>query len=125
MKTVRNIVICLLVVCFVGLSGCGKKADETKPISEVKTEAEGMSVEKLKSTAMAYKEALVAKKADVEKLMTKLKDVPVAKLMGEEAKGLKGEVDDLGKSISALKARFQVYYDKLKEKGGDLSGLEI
>jgi len=126
MKTVRNIVICLLAVCLLGLAGCGKKAaDETKPISEVKTEAESMSVEKLKSSAMAYKDALVAKKGDVDKLMAKVKDIPVAKLMGDEAKGLKAEIDALGKSVSALKARFQVYYDKLKEKGGDLSGLEI
>jgi hypothetical protein len=31
----------------------------------------------------------------------------------------------LNKSVSALKDRFQVYYDKLKEKGGDISGLNI
>ena len=125
MKTVRNIVFCLLVVCVLALSGCGSKADETKPINDVKSEAEGMSVEKLRSTAMAYKDALVAKKGEVEKVMAKLKDVPVAKIMNDEAKGLKTEIDALAGSVSALKARFQVYYDKLKEKGGDLSGLDI
>ena len=125
MKIVRNVVLCLLAGCVLGLSGCGKKADETKPISEVKAEAESMSVEKLRSMALTYKDALMAKKGDVEKVMAKFKDVPVAKMMGEEAKGLKTEIDALGKSVSALKARFQVYYDKLKEKGGDLSGLEL
>jgi len=126
MKSVKNIVICLLVGCVLGLAGCGKKAaDEAKPISEVKAEAEGMNVDKLRSTAMAYKDALMAKKDEVGKVMTKLKDVPVAKMMGDEAKDLKTEIDALGKSVSALKTRFQVYYDKLKEKGGDLSGLEL
>jgi hypothetical protein len=31
----------------------------------------------------------------------------------------------LNKSTEVLAERFQVYYDKLKEKGGDLSGLDI
>ena len=34
MKTVRNVAFCLLVVCFLALSGCDKKADETKPPSK-------------------------------------------------------------------------------------------
>ena len=49
----------------------------------------------------------------------------IAEMLGDEAKGLKAEVDTLTKSVSALKERFQVYYDKLKEKGGDLSGLTL
>jgi len=46
-------------------------------------------------------------------------------MLGDEAKELKTEIEALNKSVSALKERFQVYYDKLKEKGGNLSGLEL
>ena len=125
MKTVRNVTFCLLVVCFLALVGCGKKADESKPLNEVKAEAEKMSVEKLRSMALTYKDAIMAKKGEVEKVAGKLKDIPVAKMLGDEAKELKTEIEALNKSMSALKERFQVYYGKLKEKDGNLSGLEL
>jgi len=126
MKTARKITLwCVLVVCLSALWGCGKKADESRPISEVKAEAEKLSVEKLRSMAMKYKDAIMAKKGEVEKFTGELKDIPLTKMLGEEAKQLKGEIDVLNKSISALKERFEVYYDKLKEKGGDLSGIEL
>ena len=125
MKTVRNVTFCLLVVFFLALVGCGKKADESKPLNEVKAEAEKMSVEKLRSMALTYKDAIMARKGEVEKVAGKLKDIPVAKMLGDEAKGLKTEIEALNKSVSALKERFQIYYGKLKEKGGNLSGLEL
>ena len=93
--------------------------------SEIKAEAEKMSIEKLRSMAMTYKEAITAKKDEVGKLASRLKDIPLTKMMSDEAKGLKADIDGLNKSVSALKERFEVYYKKLKEKGGDLSGLEI
>ena len=125
MKTVRNVTFCLLVVCFLALVGCGKKADEGKPLNEVKAEAEKMSVEKLRSMALTYKDAIMAKKGEVEKVAGKLKDIPVAKMLGDEAKELKTEIEALNKSVSALKERFQIYYGQLKEKDGNLSGLEL
>ena len=42
MKTVFRIVLLVLVGMFlVSAAGCGKSADENKPVSEVKAEAEG------------------------------------------------------------------------------------
>ena len=126
MKNVKKILLCSLSALLVlSLSGCGKKADESKPLSEVTAEANKMNVEQLKKTAMAYKDAITAKKADVEKLVSKLKDVPVAEMLGKEAAGLKTDIENLNNSVSALRERFQIYYDKLKEKGGDVSGLSI
>ena len=75
--------------------------------------------------AMAYKETFDAKKADIEKLTGKLKDLGPAKMLGDEAKALQADIKELTNSLSALKDRFQVYYNKLKEKGGDLTGLTI
>jgi PBP1b-binding outer membrane lipoprotein LpoB len=116
----------LLVLSAIVIAGCGgKKADESKPISEVKTEAEKMDSGQLRSMAMTYKEAIVAKKGEVEKIAAKLKEIPVTELLGEKAKQLKTDIDSLTKSVDALKARFDVYYAKLKEKSGDLSGLEL
>jgi len=123
--TKNTILCCLLVLISLALCGCGKKADENKPIGEVKAEAEKMSIEKLRSMAMTYKDAIMAKKGEVEKLAAKLKDIPLTKMMGDEAKELKADIDALNKSISALRERFGVYYEKLKEKGDNISGLEI
>ena len=124
METVKTITFyCVLGVCLFWLVGCGETADENKPISEVKAEADGMSADKLKSMAMKYKDAMLTKKEEVKKLAAKLKEIPITEVLGSEAKGLKTEIDSLNKSMSALKERFEVYYQKLKEKGGDLSGL--
>jgi len=127
MRTVRCMPFwCLLAVWALAIGGCGsKKADEKKPLSEVKAEAEKMDVGQLRNMAMTYKEAIVAKEADVDKVAAKLKEIPIAKMVGDETKQLKTDIDNLTKSISALKERFEIYYQKLKEKGGDLSGLEL
>jgi len=126
MKNVRNAVLCCLIaLCLFTILGCGKKADENKPISEVKAEAEKMDTDGLRAMAMVYQKAIAAKNSEVEKLAAKLKDIPVTEMLGDEAKELKADLDNLNKSISALKERFEVYYQKLKEQGGDLSGLQV
>jgi uncharacterized lipoprotein YehR (DUF1307 family) len=127
MECYRRLTVVLLtgLLLAVSISGCGKKADESKPMSEVKAEAEKMDTAKLRTMAQQYKSALVAKKAEVDKLTAKIKDIPIAQALGEEAKKLKSDVDNLQKSVSALQERFTVYYEKLKEKKGDLSGLEL
>ncbi len=126
MRTPKTITFyCLVVLCALVLFGCGKKADESKPVSEVKAEADKMSVDELRSMAIKYKDAILAKQGEVEKFTGKLKDIPITEMLGTEAKELKAEIENLSSSITALKKRFQVYYDNLEEKKGDLSGLEI
>lgn len=115
----------MVVLLAVSLVGCKGKADENKPMDQVKAEADTMTVEKLKATAMAYKDAIMAKQKDAEKVMEKLKNIPVMEAMSSEAKGLQADVTALQTSIKNLKDRFTVYYNKLKEKGGDTSGLEL
>ena len=124
MKKARKIKIgCVLALCCLVVVGCGKKADESKPISEVKAEAQGMSVDGLRDMALKYKDAILAKEGEINPIMVQLKKIPITQALGDEAKGLKAELGDLTKSIEALKERFEIYYDELKEKGGDTSGL--
>ena len=105
--------------------GGGSAVDETKPLSEVKAEAEKMDVEKLKATALKYKEAILAKESDVRKMMDQLKELPLAQQLGDEAKTLQSDIESLNKSVTALRDRFEVYYGKLKELKADVTGLEI
>ena len=121
-KKYVNVLFVLLAVMLL-FAGCSKNVDENKPLSEVEAEAEKLSVDKLKSMAMEYKDAISAKKEEIEKVTGELKNIPVAEMLGNEAKELKAEIENLTKTVSALNERFQIYYQKLKEKGGDLSGL--
>jgi len=126
MVVTRNIILySLLVMGLSALFGCGKKADENKPIAEVKAEAEQMNTKELRAMALAYKEAIMAKRKDVDKLAASLKEIPVTEMLDEKAKKLKADSNSLNKSISALTERFRIYYNKLKEKGGDVSGLKL
>jgi hypothetical protein len=110
----------MLTVC-----GCGKKADTTKPIPEVKAEAEKMDVSQLRSMAMTYKDAIAAKTEEIKAEGLKLKDIPIMEMTGDKAKAINASIDELKKTVDALTERFQIYLDELKKKGGDLSGLQI
>ena len=126
MKALTRIVLCIAMAgCLLGIGGCGKQADENKPIEEVQAEAAKMDVAQLKAKAMEYKDAIVAKKAELEKLTAKLKEIPLAQQLGAEAKAIQADIANVNKAIAPLTERFQVYYNKLKEKGGNLAGLEL
>jgi hypothetical protein len=137
-----GILPCLLAFLLLTVVGCDKKADEDepasvtrtetgavavdteKPVSEARSEAGTMSVEDLKAMALKYKEAILAKQDEIGKLAAKVKEIPIAEALGQEAQLLKTDLGDLENALTTLKERFQVYYDALKEKGGDLSGLQ-
>ncbi|MEN6576181.1 MAG: hypothetical protein ABFD90_07545 [Phycisphaerales bacterium] len=139
-----SIVSCLVVISLSMTVGCSKKPEEgkppgatapaagapaavdtEKPVAEVQAQAETMTVENLKATALKYKEAILAKQADISALAAKVKEIPITEALGEEAKKLKTDLTGLETSLKSLKDRFQVYYNTLKTKGGDLAGLEF
>jgi hypothetical protein len=103
----------------------GLDVDTTKPLSEVQAQADKMDTGSLKATALKYKDAILAKEADLEKLGAKIKDIPITQALGQEATGLKTDYQNLQTSLKSLKDRFQIYYDTLKKKGGDLSNLSF
>ncbi|MFZ0035151.1 MAG: hypothetical protein WAK60_09225 [Sedimentisphaerales bacterium] len=126
MNTVIRIGLCILIAgCLFGFAGCGKKAGTEKSIADVQAEASKMNVEQLRTKAIEYKNSIVAKKAEIEKVAAKLKGIPITQQMGTEAKALQTDIATLSKTVATLTERFQIYYNKLKEKGGNISGLEI
>jgi len=126
MRAKRLLVLAFAVLlCVVLVAGCGSKVDETKPLSDVKEEAKTMDEAQLRKMALAYKDAIMAKQKEIEALKTKLKEVPITEVLGEEAKALKADLEEIGSSLSSLKKRFQVYIDMLQDKKADLSGLEL
>ncbi len=77
------------------------------------------------ASSVKYKEAIVDKKNEIEDMVAKVKEIPIAEVLGKEAQTLKTDAKNLENTLTELTTRFQVYYDALKEKGGSLSGLEL
>ena len=129
MKIVKNATLwSLLILISLADSGCSKKEEEEdKPAAKqsfsvkVKTEAEQKEPDELRAEVMKYKEEITAKKLELEELTTKLQTVPLTEILEEDAKRL----EDLNRSISALQKHFDVYYQELRKKGGDTSGLQM
>lgn len=128
----KAILTTTLLVCMLLLQSCGKKAgsgpqkvDENKPIAEIKAEATKMDVEQLRAVAKKYKDALVAKQAEVKKLTDSLAKIPLTEKLGKEAQALTADIDNLMKSVNALNERFGVYYEQIKAKGGELKDLSL
>jgi hypothetical protein len=127
-KKMKNYLTISILACLAFtliLTGCEKKVNENTPIADVKAAADKMDKDQLKSAAMEYKNAITAKKAEVDKIMAQIKQVPPTEIMGDKMKNLKSQLDPLSKSLTGLQERFDIIVSKLKEKGGDLSGLTL
>jgi predicted nucleic acid-binding Zn-ribbon protein len=127
MKIVINATLwSLLILISLADSGCSKK-DEEKPADkppsyiDVKTEAEQKEPNSLRTELMKYKEEITAKKLELEKLRIKLQTVPFDEISQKDTKKL----EELNKSITTLKKRYDVYIQELRKQRGDTSGLEI
>lgn len=126
MNTFKSFVcFAVLAAGLIWIPGCGSAADENKPMADVKSEAQSMDADDLRSMAMSYKEAIEKKISEMDGITEQLKEIPITQQLGEEAKTLQNEIEAITESIEALKDRFAVYYDKLKELDGDLSGLKM
>lgn len=128
MKIVKNATLWSLLI-FLSLAdfGCSKKDEEEEPAAkpsfyvEVKAEAEQKEPDALRAEVMKYKEEITTKKLELEQLRTKLQTVPFEEILEKDAKRL----EELNRSISTLKKRYDIYLQELRKKGGDTSGLEI
>jgi len=149
MRDVVKTVLCFaLVFCVVLFSGCGKKESEkpgsadtaaeivekvkvrlevdiSKAVSAIKAEVGKLDVEQLTALVKKYKSVIEERKVEVEALSSKIQKLDFTGMSSEEGQSLMVNVDNINKAIAALKERFSIYYDKLKELGGDVSGLEV
>jgi hypothetical protein len=135
MKTANRItLLSLLVVCCLVVFGCSKKegggasptnagTDLSDSTSKTKVDADKMDVEQLRAAALKCKVDAEAKTAETEKLAQELIKA-LSTDNADKRKELNAQMEKLRKSEDALYAQLKVYIEKLKEKGGDMSGLE-
>lgn len=106
-------------------AGCGKKADTNKPVEQIKTEVQNMSLTDLEANAKAYAKEIASKKSEVEEISEQIKAFSVKDLLSEKAESIKSQMDQIGNQVSALTERYQLYADKFREKGGDIAKIQI
>jgi hypothetical protein len=95
------------------------------PMDTVKAEIAKMGVDQLRDKALEYKKAIDAKKIELTQATLKLRDIVTANPMSSESTELQNNIKTLTKTVTDLKDRFQLYYNKIKDLGGNLSGLEM
>lgn len=131
MKAARKIALLSLVVlcCFI-VFGCSKddEGDSSttpdKSIAKVKADAEKMDVKQLRAAALKCKAALDAKTAESEEKAQELIK-SLANDKPEERTKLSAEMTELNNAAEALLVQLNAYVAQIKEKGGDVSGLEL
>jgi len=125
MRTKSFLLLYLLAAFVLVAAGCGKKTDENKSVNHVQAEAGKMSVDQLHTAALECKNALMAKKGELSKLEEKVKMLTSDKIISGEGQKLTTDIQSAGKSIVELTERLKIYVDKIKEKGSDVSGLNL
>ncbi len=113
MKRVKWILFAAVIAMLVGCvtrSGGGDAAG----LGQLATEAAAMGKADLQAMVAKYK-GLIAEKLDVAAVLkSKLKEIPLADMMGEKATALKNELSTTTSLISQLKGQLGVYTDALK-----------
>jgi len=141
MKRIGMKILFVGVIMVVLLGGCSKKEsaapaapatsggaggiDLNAAIDDVKAAAAKMDLTQLQAKAKEYMQQITSKQGELKTLMDKFAAIPVAQKMGDEAKTLQTQIADTTGSISELTQRFKVFVDAIKEKGGDVSQLEL
>ncbi len=100
-------------------------ADQGKSIPDITAGTKEMATENLRKMAEKYRDVV----AEKEQQLTKLTQ-GYLNLSDDDRKAAIGQItkvgiDDIKKNLDIMKERFGVYYNALKEKGGNLTGLDI
>ncbi len=101
------------------------EADQGKSVAYITAQAKEMAVENLRRMAEKYRDVIVEKQQQLKGMTQKYVDLADAERMTAEGQRLKAGVDEIKKGVDILKGRFGVYYNSLKEKAGNLTGLDI
>jgi hypothetical protein len=101
------------------------QADQGKSIPDITAGAKEMAVENLRRMAEKYRDVIAEKQQQLMEMTQKYIGMPDAERITAEGHILKTGMDKIIKGIDTLKERFGVYYNALKEKAGNLTGLDI
>lgn len=122
---IRNIALGMFVCVLAASTGCAKKADPNKPIDQIKKEVQTMSAADLESTAAAYVKEIKAQRAELNKITDEMKGLSIKEIFSDKSKSIKNRLTKVQTKAGALLERYQIYVNKLNEKGADLSKVQL
>jgi gas vesicle protein len=96
-------------------------ADLDQSVEEVKQQVSNFDKDQLLAHADEYQAVILEKKNQLLALGNKLKGLSMTELLGEKGKALKSQLSQYTEQLTALKDRYEIYLNKLKEFGVDLS----
>lgn len=112
----RKLIGVLVVSVFlIGCGGGGVDGDKTP--SQIVEAVKTMDIEQIQAKIEAYKKEIEEKTAELEPIIAKLKEIPLTEMMGDEAKNIKSDVDEVKAAIKVLKEKLDVYvkaYNNIK-----------
>ena len=112
----KKMLMMLGIVCgALFFAGCGDaKVDENKTPDEIKQEVAKMSTSDIQKMVEAYK-AEIEKKAEALKAEgDKLSKIPLTQQLGDEANGIRANMDSLKASLDKLQKNLNAYAEGLK-----------
>ena len=124
MKTFKIFTLyCLLALCLLALFSCYESANEKQSFNQLKADPD-------RAMAMKYKSILEAKAPAIWEIYTRELDIQKgAPFTPNDANKIESYISTPeGKELKSYFEDFErylLYYTKVKEKGGDLSGLEL
>lgn len=113
-KIIYSVLTALILSAFV--TACSESVNENKPVAEVQAEASKMDAKQLEAKVEACKKAIEEKKAEVEKIVAEIKNIPLKEMLGDKAKALKADSDKIGTSLSKIQEQLEVYTKELSAK---------
>ncbi len=99
--------------------------DQGKSVPDITAGAKEMAVENLRKMAEKYRDVIAEKQQQMMEMMQKYSDMPDAERKTGQGQAFKMSLDEIIKGLGIMKERFGVYYNALKEKAGNLTGLDI
>lgn len=95
--------------------------DLNQSVEEIKKKVAGFDKAEVVAYADTYKDVILEKKDQLVALTEKAKGLSMTEMLGEKGKALKNQLAQYTDQLKGLKERYDVYLDKLKEYGVDLS----
>jgi PBP1b-binding outer membrane lipoprotein LpoB len=120
-KTLQILLVILGLMVVV--SGCTRKVDSERSVDKIKKDIETMSVAQLEDYAMAYVSEIQSQRAKIQKIQEKIRKIPIEKFFSDQA--LQNDIKKVGRKAEALYVRYLLYVTALKQKGGDVSRVQL
>ena len=98
------------------LAGCGQDVDENKTPAQIQSEVANMSAQDIQTMIVKYQKAIEAKAVELKAEADKLARIPLTEQLGDEAKKLRNDMENITVSLDQLKANMAAYADGLKAK---------